>query len=233
MTLSEGDQPFYGPRLPDEIYEEAVRGTGLDRNHPAIGFVAMAIFRERIALQALEDARRESAEKDALKFDGLTRLLLRGPMTAKANDRLTQMRNAHRRSEANAAIAALIDVVDFKELNSLKGQTGGDEGLVAVAGFLEEVTREEDLVSRWGGDEFTLFMPFNNREITPLEFNELIHRRLRKVPVDRDFPYQIRWNTAFCDPWVPFEATIGEAEIRGGHEDLATYSRFNPYALVK
>jgi diguanylate cyclase (GGDEF)-like protein len=54
---------------------------------------------------------------------------------------------------------AMIDVDNFKKINDTYGHKTGDEVLIALGKFLLEQTRNSDFVSRFGGDEFVLFLP--------------------------------------------------------------------------
>jgi diguanylate cyclase (GGDEF)-like protein len=49
-----------------------------------------------------------------------------------------------------------LDVDDFKDVNDTLGHAMGDELLKMVVARLKEVVREEDLVARFGGDEFAI-----------------------------------------------------------------------------
>ncbi|MEC8233136.1 MAG: diguanylate cyclase, partial [Pseudomonadota bacterium] len=56
----------------------------------------------------------------------------------------------------------LIDIDHFKNINDLYGHAIGDEVLRCVAALLEHGSRRGDIIARWGGEEFLLFLPDTN-----------------------------------------------------------------------
>ncbi len=52
-----------------------------------------------------------------------------------------------------------LDLDYFKQFNDKWGHTLGDDALCAVARVLESESRNEDVIARWGGEEFVLLMP--------------------------------------------------------------------------
>jgi diguanylate cyclase (GGDEF)-like protein len=56
----------------------------------------------------------------------------------------------------------LLDIDHFKVLNDNYGHAFGDRVLGSVASVLEVSAREGDVVARWGGEEFILFLPETN-----------------------------------------------------------------------
>lgn len=56
----------------------------------------------------------------------------------------------------------LLDIDHFKKINDTYGHSFGDQVLVWVASILAHSAREGDVVARWGGEEFILFMPETN-----------------------------------------------------------------------
>jgi len=69
----------------------------------------------------------------------------------------------------------MIDVDNFKKFNDCFGHQAGDEALKSVSKILKDSSRKIDIVSRYGGEEFTLILPFSNKEEA-----SLIGERIRK-----------------------------------------------------
>jgi diguanylate cyclase (GGDEF)-like protein len=57
----------------------------------------------------------------------------------------------------------LVDTDHFKNINDLFGHLKGDEVLIALSRTLEACSREDDLVFRWGGEEFVILLPRTSR----------------------------------------------------------------------
>jgi diguanylate cyclase (GGDEF)-like protein len=66
---------------------------------------------------------------------------------------------ARARRNGHELSVALIDLDHFKALNDRAGHRSGDQVLKFFAQFLRANLRQEDVVCRLGGDEFTLLLP--------------------------------------------------------------------------
>ncbi len=53
----------------------------------------------------------------------------------------------------------VVDIDKFKQINDSFGHRAGDKALRIIAGQLQKMTRETDLIARYGGDEFVLLLP--------------------------------------------------------------------------
>ena len=65
--------------------------------------------------------------------------------------------NFHRRIDRNWAIL-MLDIDHFKSINDRFGHIAGDEALCVFANKVKAALRDHDLVGRYGGEEFTVFL---------------------------------------------------------------------------
>jgi diguanylate cyclase (GGDEF)-like protein/PAS domain S-box-containing protein len=109
---------------------------------------AVIAFRDITERKAFEDELHQHAFYDSLTGLANRRLLV---------ERLDQ---ALRQSEMDRKTHALIfaDVDRFKGINDSLGHVTGDEFLVAIGTRLKAVVRNNDLVARFGGDEFVVLL---------------------------------------------------------------------------
>jgi diguanylate cyclase (GGDEF)-like protein len=85
--------------------------------------------------------------------DGLTRLMNRSAFMDAAMDLL-----ADGEQQESAYVFAIMDVDHFKRINDTYGHDCGDVALLSIAAVLATVMRSDDLVCRFGGEEFALLL---------------------------------------------------------------------------
>jgi diguanylate cyclase (GGDEF)-like protein len=109
--------------------------------------------------------------------DGLTRLFNRHFMA------IALEREVHRALRSTTPLAVLmIDVDHFKAFNDTFGHEAGDIVLREVAECFRLSVRSEDVVCRYGGEEFIIILPETNEE-TAIERAELIRQAVSKLRV--------------------------------------------------
>jgi diguanylate cyclase (GGDEF)-like protein len=90
---------------------------------------------------------------EAAQMDGLTRLMNRTTFMELAMDQLAEA------EECKLPMTfVILDIDHFKRINDTYGHDFGDVALVAVGAMLTTVLRPDDLVCRFGGEEFALLL---------------------------------------------------------------------------
>jgi diguanylate cyclase (GGDEF)-like protein len=108
-----------------------------------------------VEIEALQEHLREQSVRD--------------PLTGVFNRRYlmeTLAREIPRARRAHAPLTvAVIDVDHFKGINDLLGHEAGDRVLAQVAEVLATHVRDEDVVCRYGGEEFVVVLPGTELEV--------------------------------------------------------------------
>lgn len=70
-------------------------------------------------------------------------------------------------------VIGFIDLDNFKKLNDSKGHAEGDKALKVVSKVIKECLRRSDLVGRFGGDEFLVFLGDSDLEHAKIAISKL------------------------------------------------------------
>jgi len=151
---------------------------GLDRS----GFTEQdrAILRElSIHISSVMD------KLNLVQYDGLTGLLNRDPFFEKLSHRISAHRK--RKSERGFSIAIVMSDIDyFKNFNDRNSHIEGNKLLKELGMILKNSIREEDLVGRYGGEEFIFYLS----KISSIEQACQFTERVRKTVEGHYFPNQ-------------------------------------------
>lgn len=72
---------------------------------------------------------------------------------------------------------AMIDIDDFKKVNDTWGHSIGDEALIKLAQLMEVTFRECDVICRYGGEEFAVYL----RYVSKAKAEEILERFRKRV----------------------------------------------------
>lgn len=99
---------------------------------------------------------------------------------------------------------AFLDIDHFKKLNDTMGHAIGDQVLKDLADLIKEIIKRDDLITRWGGEEFLLMFPGT----TAAQATSVV-QRVREAMTEHTWPHG---ESVTC--------SIGITEARKG-EDLS------------
>ncbi len=136
--------------------------------------------------------------------------------------------DARQRGQAaeHAAVFMLVDLDHFKTVNDTYGHLVGDEILIEMTRRLRGITRESDLLIRWGGDEFLLVTRDADPEAAA-RMAERVRQTLGAEPIvtrsGLSLPASCTVGFA-CFPFLPDHPEAGDWEDTIGLADLALYA---------
>jgi len=99
------------------------------------------------------------------------------------------------------------DIDHFKQFNDKHGHAAGDKVLVEIAGRIQKQVTNDDVVCRWGGEEF-LIMLVNRTYDEAMDIAERIREEIEKM--------EIPWDDSEC---LHATMTLGVAKYDGGDVD--------------
>jgi diguanylate cyclase (GGDEF)-like protein len=115
--------------------------------------------------------------RDSAK-DTLTGLFNRRKLEAKLNDLLAATLHGRRyRDLRHSDFLAVLDLDHFKRVNDTHGHLIGDETLLSFANILRRTLRDDDLIYRYGGEEFVIIL----QELSADQAESVLDRVRRNV----------------------------------------------------
>ncbi|WP_166434195.1 sensor domain-containing diguanylate cyclase [Vibrio viridaestus] len=103
----------------------------------------------------------------------------------------------------------VFDIDHFKAINDRLGHSNGDKGLKKVAKIASSYLRENDLLARYGGDEFVIVLPNTDQG----EAQEISERILRGIRLAQVFPE------------VLLSCSFGVAQMENGDDFARLFER--------
>ncbi len=169
---------MHGPKVVGVL--EVTNKTAAGKLDPA-GFNA----EDQQILRGLSDHMAIAMTKlNLIQYDPLTGLLRPEPFFEKVLQRVNAL--SKRRREEGAMALVMGDVDWFKAYNDRNGQEAGNKLLRELGHVLKLAIREEDLICRYGGEEFLAFL----MGVKDVEEAALLTERIRKSVEDHYFELQ-------------------------------------------
>lgn len=173
---------------------------------PLIDLLAATLLGFGMVIVASEEARRELSDAvQALQVarDQLELKLKIDPLT----DALT--RHAfHAMPHGMKGVAIMIDVDNLKQINDVAGHAAGDAAIRAVANAVRTRIRADDLLFRWGGDEFLVIVPGSNLDLVETRLGNLG----AGVPCDDGTLVSFSWGAAEFGVQCPLDQAMHDAD---------------------
>jgi diguanylate cyclase (GGDEF)-like protein len=169
------DRMWPWPVAPDGrlIYDGVV--TDVTELHQATDALHEALLAAQSA--NLELAQAHTVAKRQARTDDLTGLRNRRDFAERLERHLTRAAYDQR-----PIGLLLIDIDFFKQINDWHGHGAGDQLLTAFAERLREATRADDLIARWGGEEFVVLLTDLGSGTVLAERAEQIRKAIASTP---------------------------------------------------
>lgn len=126
---------------------------------------------------ASEVSQYDKTIKASAETDALTRLPLRMPFERRL---VYELKHCGKSQQPLSVLH--LDLDHFHNINEKYEHAGGDAVLVEVADRMRSLTRGREMVSRYGGEEFTVLLPYAS-EAHALEVAERLRRAFAEMPV--------------------------------------------------
>lgn len=122
---------------------------------------------------------------NAQTYEDVKNLSLTDAMTSLNNyryfeDRLKEEINRCRRNNTSVSLI-MIDIDHFKNYNDALGHQAGDEALRNLGWILKNTVREEDIVNRYGGEEFCIILPGIEEDVIQV-LGERLRSKIEEYP---------------------------------------------------
>lgn len=130
---------------------------------------------------AIENAKLYEQLQEYANTDGLTQVYNRVFFQKRLSEELNRAKQ-----QGYEVSIIFFDVDDFKAYNDTYGHLFGDMILQSIALTVKESVRKDDIVARFGGEEFVILLPYTGKEMAYEKAEELRRKISELVVCDRN-----------------------------------------------
>ncbi len=177
----------------------------------SLGFGMVIVLLEKL-LFASETAKSELAES----HKRLEELVHTDPLTAALNRHAFYgfVRKGSEDENGVAGCVGFFDIDGLKDINDCYGHAAGDAAIRFVVGSIRAIIRAEDLIFRWGGDEFFVIMISMDADLAELRMTRLEQklRQAQLVGVEDPMDIGVSWGFMNFQDVSELERAISAAD---------------------
>jgi len=199
--LAFGSRGLRAALAPESVMAEMTVHSALNIGS-ALGYIVLVLLLHAM-LTALVVSRLLGRLRQLARRDPLTGLLNRRAMHAALDEHTRRRRRA-----ADTFSVLMIDIDHFKSVNDRHGHEAGDRALTHIARLMTQALRTQDLVGRFGGEEFIVLLPAAGLAQAQARA-ESLRQQVRSQPL------------LLGEQPVALSVSIGVAEWTGPAEDLS------------
>ncbi len=143
------------------------------------------------------------------------------PMTKLYNRRYFSKISEHvinlAKRDKNLASVIMLDIDKFKSVNDNYGHKVGDEVIISLGVELQELTRDSDVICRYGGEEFVILLPETGKE-GALVIAEKIREKVESLSLNIDKKESLKYTVSIgvsevdIDKELNIEASLSRAD---------------------
>ncbi len=210
MFTGQGNETVAVAAMKEGATDYIIKGT--HNNHSLVKVIIAAVEKSSLEMTI---HRQEKQLKHLAYYDSLT-----GLMNRYAFDETGRRAISNAKRHQNILTLLYIDLDHFKTINDTLGHPAGDELLQIAAKRIQAVLRSEDIIARFGGDEFVILL-------VGLTTDTDAHLVAKKIIAELTKPFQLSKHIAYIG------ASIGIAYFPAAGDNLTDLLKHADIALYK
>lgn len=127
----------------------------------------------------------------------------------KIRDEVNRVKRGHK-----TFAVILSDIDHFKKINDTYGHECGDTVLVSIAQRIKKAIRTQDVLARWGGEEFLFFLPETD-EVGAAKLAEKIRKLLQSSSIqynEKELVVTMTFGVTIFNPEFDIDNMINKAD---------------------